>query len=752
VLWLLAGMAFGLGGAYAWAEGRRRAAARRVPGDRLQPIVTLRAVRGAGGELSDFVVSYANRPAERVARRQLTGLTLRELAGRRHAELLERGRRVLEDRAADAGTITLRRRAGGHRAIQWNLVPVAADEIAAAAVDTEGVGGIGRDLVLSSEAQFRSLVENSPDVVCVVGVDGRMRYVSANASAVLGQSPERMIGSVNIDYLHPEDIPAGAEAFFDVVQRGPGALVSCAVRLVGDDGTVRWTEITMANRTDDPLIDGLVFNIRDVTERRRDRDALEASEQRYRSIVETTAEMIAVADRELRIVFANRRMAEVTGVGADELIGHYVFGFLDPEAIDAVDRSARAVLRSGEPSPRHRAKMQRPDGSVRWLEGQGCAIPMPDGSTGLLLSVTDVSERVLAQAALEESERTYRTIVEGGTTGLVVTDGLRIGSVSPRLAARLGYDPIGLVGRPVLRLVAPADRAGIIARLRSSRAEGARAVDQRVLRLVSRTGELVWMLCSATSRLDAAAEVAGMAAVFVDITDQRRTEEARRDLAAQIALAGEVERRRLSEDLHDGPVQALSALALRLDTLALRPLDADVLERLDAAARLVRSTIVSLRSLMFELVPPDLDQAGLARAIRGAADVVLAETEVEVELHEDLTSEPDAAIQTVAYRIAQEALTNVRNHASADTVVIDLRDVDGGLRLEVRDDGLGAEPDRLLEERPGHLGLRSVRQRAQEVGGWCEVRSSPGSGTMVEAWLPLAVETPGRFPSVPLSD
>jgi len=123
-----------------------------------------------------------------------------------------------------------------------------------------------------------------------------------------------------------------------------------------------------------------------------------------------------------------------------------------------------------------------------------------------------------------------------------------------------------------------------------------------------------------------------------------------------------------------------------------------------------------------------------------------------VELHEDLTSEPDAAIQTVAYRIAQEALTNVRNHASADTVVIDLRDVDGGLRLEVRDDGLGAEPDRLLEERPGHLGLRSVRQRAQEVGGWCEVRSSPGSGTMVEAWLPLAVETPGRFPSVPLSD
>ena len=100
---------------------------------------------------------------------------------------------------------------------------------------------------------------------------------------------------------------------------------------------------------------------------------------------------------------------------------------------------------------------------------------------------------------------------------------------------------------------------------------------------------------------------------------------------------------------------------------------------------------------MFELVPPDLDRNGLARAIKGTADVVLADAGVRVEVHDELVDAPDLAVQTVAYRIAQEALTNVRNHAGATEVVIDLRDGDGGIRLEISDNGQGVSAARLLD-------------------------------------------------------
>ena len=259
------------------------------------------------------------------------------------------------------------------------------------------------------------------------------------------------------------------------------------------------------------------------------------------------------------------------------------------------------------------------------------------------------------------------------------------------------------------------------------------------------------MLVSVAARHDAAGEYDGAVALFLDVEHQRAADEDRRDLAARLVLAAEVERRRLAEDLHDGPVQQLSALALRLGVLAMQSGEPALSARATEAEEVVRATVTGLRSLMFELVPPDLDRNGLARAIKGTADVVLVDAGVQVDVHDELVDAPDLAVQTVAYRIAQEALTNVRNHAQASEVVIDLRDADGGIRLEISDNGEGVSAARLLDSQPGHLGLESVRRRAAEVGGWCKVESEVGKGTRVLAWLPGTPQAP-RFHPDPSSD
>jgi signal transduction histidine kinase len=160
-------------------------------------------------------------------------------------------------------------------------------------------------------------------------------------------------------------------------------------------------------------------------------------------------------------------------------------------------------------------------------------------------------------------------------------------------------------------------------------------------------------------------------------------------------------------------------------------------ELLDGLGATITDSLGRLRQLAFELHPPPLDRVGLAAALHQYARSVgeLAGFRVRVEDH--LTRKLPVELQEIAYRIAQEALANVRAHAGAKRVTIWLEDADDdGMRLRISDDGAGflpgigpAQPD------PDHLSLVSMREQAVMAGGWCRVASAPGMGT-VELWLP----------------
>ncbi|MEU8249500.1 sensor histidine kinase [Nonomuraea sp. NPDC048916] len=193
----------------------------------------------------------------------------------------------------------------------------------------------------------------------------------------------------------------------------------------------------------------------------------------------------------------------------------------------------------------------------------------------------------------------------------------------------------------------------------------------------------------------------------------------------RILATREEERRRLRRDLHDGLGQSLSRMAMSINAarLSLRssPEQAELLlAELRAGMDIVSGDI---RQLVYGLRPPALDELGLAGAVEE-----LAGTPVEVA--GDLDGLP-AAVEVAAYRIVQEALTNVRKHASATGVTVRLERAET-LRVTVTDDGIGLPPD----ARPG-VGLASMRERAAELGGTCVVRPAPEGGTAVYADLPL---------------
>jgi signal transduction histidine kinase len=205
----------------------------------------------------------------------------------------------------------------------------------------------------------------------------------------------------------------------------------------------------------------------------------------------------------------------------------------------------------------------------------------------------------------------------------------------------------------------------------------------------------------------------------------------------QIVTAREEERRRLRRDLHDGLGPSLGAVALRIDTA--RNLARTSPEQGDRLLRQARDDVTAaladVRRLVHDLRPPALDDVGLVGAVRQLADRLASPgLTIDVVGAPGLDSLP-AAVEVAAYRIASEALANVAKHAAADACRVRLGVLDGELVVEVADDGIGIAPDA-----PSGVGLLSLRERAAELGGHCDIECPDERGTVVRARLP--VDTP----------
>jgi two-component system, NarL family, sensor kinase len=201
-----------------------------------------------------------------------------------------------------------------------------------------------------------------------------------------------------------------------------------------------------------------------------------------------------------------------------------------------------------------------------------------------------------------------------------------------------------------------------------------------------------------------------------------------------IVNAREEERRRIRRELHDGLGSALAGIALTLEA-AHNSVGSDVDELIEGARDQTHAAVADVRRIVRDLRPPALDELGLAGALRAHADN-LAPLRVDFDFDKNLT-QVSAAVETAVYRIAGEALTNVVRHARARSCEVSLHACEGQLMLRVEDDGSGfpAAMD------PG-VGLRSMRERAGELGGRFTLGQSSRGGALIEVCLPNAAGHP----------
>ena len=219
----------------------------------------------------------------------------------------------------------------------------------------------------------------------------------------------------------------------------------------------------------------------------------------------------------------------------------------------------------------------------------------------------------------------------------------------------------------------------------------------------------------------------------------RQTDDERRALLAHLVRAQEEERQLIATDIHDDTIQDITAVGLRLGALRRQVQDPRQLETLARLEETVSRSIERLRHLLFELHPPALDTTGgLSAVLREILLRLEEETGISVAFEDGMAEEPAKESRVICYRIAREALANVRRHAGASRVDVLVESREGGIFTRIRNDGVGFLPDDIPSQLPTHLGLVSMRERATVAGGWFRVDSAPDRGTTVEFWIPSA--------------
>lgn len=224
-------------------------------------------------------------------------------------------------------------------------------------------------------------------------------------------------------------------------------------------------------------------------------------------------------------------------------------------------------------------------------------------------------------------------------------------------------------------------------------------------------------------------------ALVLNLSEHRSAEAKLRALARQVVQSQEDERARLARELHDGVSQALVATKLLIESAQHEPEGAARLQEL--ALKQLNGTLAEVRHISHALRPALLDTLGLAAALQHLADEFDAAggTHFQADVEgEEL--DPPEAVKTALFRIAQEALNNAARHAHATTVAVTLRfERDGGLALEIRDDGQGFDADAAQAVADQGLGLRSMRERAAALGARLRLITAPGLGSQLTVKL-----------------
>jgi PAS domain S-box-containing protein len=596
-----------------------------------------------------------------------------------------------------------------------------------------------------AEEKYRSIFDNAVEGIFQSTPSGRYLSVNPALARMYGyESPDELMGGVT-DIAREVYVDSDCRETFTRLLERQGVVRGFEYEVYRKDGSTIWvSESVRAVRNEQGKILYYEGVIEDITERKRTEEA----RARLAAIVECSYDAVISVTHD-GITSWNPATERLLGYSAEEILGKPVNLLMPPNRVGEVARILEMVLQ-GERFHDVETEWVRKDG--RLVNVSLTVFPVKNMAghiTGSSAIVRDITERKRAEVERQKLVKDRLLLLESTGEGIygIDLDG-RCTFINQAAARMLGYRLSELLGKPMHELVHhsrldgslfPSEECRIYQAFRGG--QGCQVDDEVLWR---KDGTAFPAQYSSFPIMEDET-IIGAVVTFTDITERKRAEEELqrtlgelRTLSRRLEVVREDERTRIARELHDELGVRLTCL--KLDLSRLQPIVNDgsrpkLEEKVLSMIEQVDTTIAAIQCLVAELRPGVLDDLGLVAAIewqcrdferRSGIRCLVDSKEEDIPL--------DSARATAAFRICQEALTNVVRHARAKEIRVHLDKLDRELLLEIHDDGQGILPEKITDATS--LGLLGMRERAGAVGGALGIIGLPGQGTTVTFRVP----------------
>jgi PAS domain S-box-containing protein len=580
--------------------------------------------------------------------------------------------------------------------------------------------------VAKSELRFKSLVQNSSDLLSIMDERGYYLYSSPSIKKILGYEPEFMIGKNAFSFIHPDDVFKIKNHFRG---KNTGGFVELSpYRFRNAEGKWRWLESKMTDMSTSPEVNGYVFNSRDVTERKTAEEEIE----KLSIIARETVNAVVITDPGGKILWVNEGFTQITEFELEEVRGKKPGDILHgEETSQAVVRFMRQKIRNIEPFECDIINYSK-SGRKYWLRLQ-CQPQFDEaGRIKNFFSIqTDITREKEAAEILKASEERYRYLFNNNPACIFIWDlnTLRILEVNDTALKQYGYTPDEFLSKTIMNH----GTSKYNDRIKTFIAEAQQTPDFTAVYIskhFTKAGKEIYMnIHSHRIRYKGKDAILALASnetekVFLEKSLEMERNARQKEITAAVISAQENERQEIGRELHDNINQILASSRLYLGMI--KPVTEETRPYMGETDNLINTAIQEIRSLSHSMISPSLNESELVEALTHLIKVTGKASPVAITLDATAFNEKKISdkLSLTIYRIVQEQFNNILKYAKAKNVLVHLSQDDENILLRIKDDGVGFD----ATKKSTGVGLMNIRTRASLYSGELAIISSPGKG------------------------
>jgi PAS domain S-box-containing protein len=383
--------------------------------------------------------------------------------------------------------------------------------------------------VAALQRRFQALIENAPDGIALLNLNGKLSQVTPSSGQILGYTVDESLSQDPALLTHPDDLPALLSLLADLMQN-PSKVVRTEYRFRHQDGSWRWLESTISNLLAEPSVGAIVFNYRDTTERKKAEEALANSERRFRALIENGLDYISLLDVEGKLLWESPSNVRMLDYEPNEFIGRNIFELVHVEDRKRVQNQFAELFRQPGSQIRSEFRIQNSKGIWLWLEAIATNLLHVVSVAAIVVNYRDITGRKQAEKYI----RHQASILEHVSDAIVASDmDSRMTSWNPAAEEIYGWRAEEVIGRPVNDVLQTqfnehSTRDQVFQQFVADGLWRGEVTQKR------KDGKEITILSSVSLVRDEAGAPAAMVAINRDITARKRAEEGLQALNAEL--------------------------------------------------------------------------------------------------------------------------------------------------------------------------------------------------------------------------